>query len=154
VGKNRGARWAVITLLSTPSPEDLVALARLVALGSATLEIEAELERAFARFWVARNDQRIVGFLLAWDVADEVHLLDLVVEPGERRKGVGRSLMHTLLEHSRSRRAATILLEVRKSNEAARRLYEAAGFSASGERAAYYGDGEDAVLMRLDLEAC
>jgi ribosomal-protein-alanine N-acetyltransferase len=144
----------VITLLSTPSPEDLVALARLVALGSATLEVEAELGRAFARFWVARNDQRIVGFLLAWDVADEVHLLDLVVEPGERRKGVGRSLMHTLLEHSRSRRAATILLEVRKSNEPARRLYEAAGFSASGERTAYYGDGEDAVLMRLDLEAC
>jgi ribosomal-protein-alanine N-acetyltransferase len=46
------------------------------------------------------------------------------------------------------------LLEVRKSNEPARRLYEAAGFSVSGERVAYYADGEDAVLMRLDLEAC
>jgi ribosomal-protein-alanine N-acetyltransferase len=46
------------------------------------------------------------------------------------------------------------LLEVRKSNEPARRLYEAAGFSVSGERAAYYADGEDAVLMHLDLEAC
>ena len=147
-------RWAVISLLSSPSSEDLVALARLVVLGSATLEIEVELGRTFARFWVARSDQQIVGFLLAWDVADEVHLLDLVVEPRERRKGVARSLMHTLLDHSRSRRARTILLEVRKSNEPARRLYEAAGFSANGERAAYYADGEDAVLMRLDLEAC
>jgi ribosomal-protein-alanine N-acetyltransferase len=144
----------VITLLSSPSSEDLAALARLVAIGSATLEIEVELGRAFARFWVARRDQRIVGFLLAWDVADEVHLLDLVVEPEERRQGVARRLMQTLLEHSRSCRARTLLLEVRKSNEAARRLYEATGFSVSGERAAYYADGEDAILMRLDLEAC
>lgn len=130
------------------------ALDALVRLGSTTLDVEAELRRSFARLWVARSATTICAFLLAWDVADEVHLLDLVVAPAARRRGIARGLLTTLIAHARERRAGWILLEVRASNLAARRLYEQVGFFPDGERAGYYSDGEDAVLMRFDLGAC
>jgi ribosomal protein S18 acetylase RimI-like enzyme len=47
-----------------------------------------------------------------------------------------------------------VLLEVRQSNEGAQSLYEAAGFVVHGERRGYYGDGEAALEMRLELPAC
>jgi ribosomal-protein-alanine N-acetyltransferase len=144
----------VIDLLTTPDADELASLAALIAQGSTTLDVEAELRRSFAKLWVARQSGKIRGFLLAWDVADEVHLLDLVVDAEHRRQGIARALMSVLLEHVRSRRAGSILLEVRKSNDAARKLYESTGFTVAGERARYYADGEDAVLMRLDHEAC
>jgi ribosomal-protein-alanine N-acetyltransferase len=43
-------------------------------------------------------------------------------------------------------------LEVRKSNEAARGLYQRLGFEARGIRPKYYSDNnEDALIMWLDL---
>jgi ribosomal-protein-alanine N-acetyltransferase len=144
----------LISQLCAADDDDLSALASLVALGSTTLDVKAELARSFSRLWVARTEGKLVGFLLAWDVADEVHLLDLVVSPELRRKGIGRSLLNTLLAHAHAQRARKVLLEVRKRNHAARRLYESAQFAEVGERRAYYEDGEDAILMSLELEPC
>ena len=45
-----------------------------------------------------------------------------------------------------------ITLEVRESNDSARRLYDAHGFVVVGRRKNYYQDDrEDAVVMTLDL---
>jgi [ribosomal protein S18]-alanine N-acetyltransferase len=47
-----------------------------------------------------------------------------------------------------------VLLEVRKSNLPAQKLYEAMGFSTTGIRKGYYSDnGEDALAMTLELDA-
>jgi ribosomal-protein-alanine N-acetyltransferase len=44
------------------------------------------------------------------------------------------------------------MLEVRRSNLAAQKLYESMGFAVTGIRKGYYSDdGEDAFLMALDL---
>lgn len=144
----------MIAALSEANAEERRQLEALIALGSTTVDLDAELRRPFARIWVAREASRIAGFLLGWDVADELHVLDLVVEPDSRRRGLGRRLLQASLEHARARQASTVLLEVRKSNHAARSLYAGAGFEPAGERAGYYADGEDAVLMRLDVRAC
>jgi len=127
------------------------AVQALAAEAASPFDVSSEIERSFARLWVASDGPRIDGFLLAWDVADEVHLLDLVVAEGARRKGIGFALVSTLLEHARGRRARLVLLEVRRSNEAAQALYRRAGFVNQGERPAYYADGEDAVLMQMAL---
>src|SRR5690606_25700628 len=83
-------------------PVDLDGIRALVALEGSGFEPKVELERRFARLWVARDPAGlgVLGFLLAWDVADEVHLLDLVVAPEARRRGIGRRLLGALLEHA------------------------------------------------------
>ena len=114
-----------------------------------------ELERPWAKIWVVRRepDAEPAGFALVWHAADEVHLLDLAVDPLDRRRGVARALVGRVLAYARENGARLVLLEVRQSNDAARALYRSAGFSENGVRRGYYSDnGEDAVEMCVELE--
>lgn len=111
-------------------------------------QLREELARPYAHVRVARGDgARVVGYILFWHVADELHLLNVAVAPQERRRGIGRVLVEDLLAFGRRHRAAKILLEVRRSNAAAIGLYEGLGFEVFSERAGYYADGEDALEM-------
>jgi [ribosomal protein S18]-alanine N-acetyltransferase len=129
-------------------------IAALCKLGGTRIDVAAELARPWGKLWVATEstDQPAQAFLLAWDAADEVHLVDVVTHPDARRRGLARALMQNLIAHAAARRAALIALEVRRSNQAAIALYRSAGFRAAGLRRAYYADGEDAVDMLLDLD--
>src|SRR5205085_8320366 len=94
-----------------------------------------------------------VGFCSFWRLLDELHINNIAVLPEFRRAGVATSLLtHALAEGARlgARRAT---LEVRRSNDAARLLYERFGFTVAGVRQAYYTKPvEDAlVLWRDDL---
>ena len=141
----------MIRLLDAAALAEREAVQALASEAASPFDVGAELARAFARIWIAGADGRVDGFLLSWDVADEVHLLDLVVARASRRTGLGFALVEALLEHARERGARLVLLEVRRSNTAAQALYRKAGFVNDGERPAYYTDGEDAVLMRVTL---
>jgi ribosomal-protein-alanine N-acetyltransferase len=95
---------------------------------------------------------RIIGFLIYWNVHDEVHVLNLAVRPEARRRGVGRALMAEAAARGRANGAALLTLEVRRSNEAALELYRTLGFRAVGIRPNYYADEhEDAIVMVRDL---
>jgi [ribosomal protein S18]-alanine N-acetyltransferase len=113
-----------------------------------------ELGRAWARIDVARHADRVVGFVDYWLVADEVHLLAIATHPDHRRKGVGARLLDHLLGVAHATSAALVTLEVRRGNVPAIALYERRGFRRVGLRPAYYQeDGEDAVVMTLELGA-
>ncbi|HEY4013155.1 MAG TPA: ribosomal protein S18-alanine N-acetyltransferase [Polyangiaceae bacterium] len=115
--------------------------------------LKEELARPWSRLWVAREDgDGIVGFLASWHVADELHVLDVLVRSDRRRQGIGRALMKTCLEYARKHVLGRILLEVRRSNAGAIALYRSTGFSAMNVRARYYPDDEDAVEMALQLD--
>jgi ribosomal-protein-alanine N-acetyltransferase len=60
--------------------------------------------------------------------------------------------MHTLIAHAVEHRSRLVLLEVRRTNRPAMRLYRSLGFTAIGVRRRYYGDGEDAIEMVLVLD--
>ena len=91
------------------------------------------------------TDTPIAGLVVAWVVADvEVQILEVAVHPTLRRRGLGARLVRAALDLAP---AVDATLEVRASSDAALRLYESCGFSRVGERAGYYADGEDAVLM-------
>lgn len=108
-------------------------------------EIES---RSFTFSVVAEIDRVIIGFMIYWNVADEMHLINLAVAPAARRRGVGRVLMDHLLKEARRANACEILLEVRLSNQPARTLYESLGFEAVCIRIGYYADNdEDALVM-------
>lgn len=84
-------------------------------------------------------------------VGEQSDLLILAVLPEHRRRGVGATLLKRLLSGAKRRGAEKIFLEVRESNAAAQRLYEANGFQTIGLRKKYYPDGENALIMAKKL---
>jgi ribosomal-protein-alanine N-acetyltransferase len=102
---------------------------------------------------VARRGGRVVGYLFAWFILDEVHLGNLAVHPRHRRQGVARALLRHLMERSRRRGSSFITLEVRAQNAAAIALYEEFGFRRVAVRKGYYAGREDALIMERELEA-
>ncbi len=94
---------------------------------------------------------------LHW-VLDEATLLNLVVAPVARGEGVAKELLCIAIKHLRGASMRRILLEVRESNTAARRLYASFGFREDGRREGYYpgqehADREAAILMSKTLDS-
>jgi [ribosomal protein S18]-alanine N-acetyltransferase len=96
---------------------------------------------------VALAEDRVVGFAAGLLQVDEGHVLDVAVDTGHRRQGVGGRLLEELVARLSAMGAVGVTLEVRRSNLAALALYRRLGFVVEGERPRYYPDGEDAVLM-------
>ncbi len=104
-----------------------------------------------AVYIVAKRGERVIGYTGMWLVFDEAHITTLAVDPGERRKGVGRMLLRKLTEIAKSRGISRMTLEVRKSNHQAYLLYRSEGFVPVGIRPGYYRDNnEDAIIMWKD----
>lgn len=102
--------------------------------------------------WVAEADGKPVAFLIARTAADEMEILNLAVDPAQRRCGVGSGLLDAALTYGRLAGSRRVFLEVRESNLAARRFYQKHGFTVLGERPGYYGDPtENALLMAVVL---
>lgn len=102
---------------------------------------------------VAEDEGLIVGFLSGMAVVDEFRLHNIAVHPDFRGRGVGRGLIEAVESLCRQRDFRRILLEVRKGNEAARRLYLGLGFEAAGTRKDFYGPGQDAYLYSKYLRS-
>lgn len=137
------------------------------------LEAVLEIEAGFAAPWsrqmflqelrqdetaaaslVAELGGRVVGYVLWWFVADEVHIVNLAVHAGCRRRGVARLLLDEVFRRAQARGMAIATLEVRYHNVAAIQLYERLGFRQIAIRKSYYADnGEDALVMLKGLRA-
>jgi len=101
-----------------------------------------------ARYVVARDGDRIVGYAGLWLMVDEAHITTFAVHPDARRRKIGERLLQRLFEIAGDIGAEWLTLEVRASNIAAQRLYEKYGFKRAGVRRRYYSDnGEDALIM-------
>lgn len=95
---------------------------------------------------------RIVGFLCAWVVSDELHINNIGVHPSYRRRGIASQLLEKVLCRAGAKGVTAGYLEVRASNEAAVALYRSYGFRPIGLRRHYYDHPrEDAIVMRMTL---
>jgi [ribosomal protein S18]-alanine N-acetyltransferase len=95
----------------------------------------------------ARRDGRMVGYVVCSRYDTVWHIMNVAVDPDERRTGVATALLRALLERAGDPRGR-FTLEVRQSNTAAIALYEGLGFRTAGLRRRYYQDnGEDALIM-------
>lgn len=143
---------------------------RLLEAGSADLDEVAALEaRAFPVPWkreyfaseigapfrfnrVARDASGVLaGYVFCSWAAGEIHVNKIATSEAWRRRGVARALMDEVLGLGARVGTEEIYLEVRPSNEPARRFYAELGFSIAGRRPGYYLDGEDAIVMILVL---
>ena len=96
----------------------------------------------------------IIGYGVMSVGAGEAHVLNLCVADAYRCHGLGRRMLAYLLERGAAAGMSEAFLEVRPSNTAAIRLYQAVGFEQVGMRRGYYqaaGGREDAAVLRLSL---
>jgi ribosomal-protein-alanine N-acetyltransferase len=101
---------------------------------------------------VARGEEGgIAGYAVYWLAGPECHILNIAVHPEMRRRGVGSQIMDRILEDARRFECEEVVLEVRRSNLPAIKLYRKFGFVPILIRRRYYSDNEDAIVMSLNL---
>ena len=160
--KPRPFKWGCISvLIRKATPEDL-AMIRTLEAATETAAHWAEREydalfaadapRRIALVAAAECGAQILGFVIARCAAEEWEIENVVVAFDQRRRGLGSALVRELVQEARRSGAASVLLEVRASNAAARRLYEKIGFDQIGSRPGYYRNPqEDALLWRISI---
>ncbi|OYV32402.1 MAG: hypothetical protein B7Z81_12815 [Acidocella sp. 20-61-6] len=89
------------------------------------------------------------GLLLLRVVADEAEII--TIGAVTKRRGIGQALLQLGLETARSLGAVKMHLEVAAGNTPARAFYNNVGFTEAGRRRRYYSNGEDALLMVVDI---
>ena len=97
----------------------------------------------------------VIGYYVAMKGVDEVHLLNITVDPAFQRQGWARLMLDALAVWARGQGAQWLWLEARASNLRAMQVYDSQGYRRVGQRKAYYPNGEgkreDAVVMSLRL---
>jgi ribosomal-protein-alanine N-acetyltransferase len=143
--------WTIEPFSSPDEIDEVLAVERASFTNPWTREMYlSELKNEGVSFlFVARDDGgKLIGFCSFWRVFEEVHINNLAVDPGHRRQGVAASLLTHVLAEAPRLGATRALLEVRRSNGEARRLYERFGFSVAGTRRNYYSQPvEDALVL-------
>lgn len=124
---------------------DADAVARIQAAAPESSQWDPRGYLAFEAFVVEVGGE-VAGFAVSRRTApDEAEILNVAVAPTWRRRGLARKL----IARAAPAEVRTLFLEVRESNQAARALYLAAGFTEYGRRPGYYQHpAEAAVLMR------
>ncbi len=114
----------------------------------------AELDKAYSTTLVMTDDETdsvITGYSVFWILYDETQILNLAVDLPYRGLGIARELIRKVVSLGLKKETQRVILEVRKSNQAAIQLYQSMKFTISQVRKGFYSDGEDAYTMVLDL---
>ena len=99
-----------------------------------------------------RGRLNIVGFVIFHIAGDVSEIYNIAVENGHARSGIGKQLMSAAIHESGRHQASKVILEVRKSNNAAINFYLKFNFTIAGERKNYYSNPiEDAYVMEVQV---
>jgi ribosomal protein S18 acetylase RimI-like enzyme len=125
------------------SEEDLAAVAGIQSASPEAAHWNVADYLAYG-LWVAVDGDRVAGFLVSRPLGmGEGELLNLAVEPGFRRMGVGKALVRAFLGEF----PGGAYLEVRESNAAALFLYKSLGFKEVTRRPGYYQSPPEAAIV-------
>ena len=119
------------------------------------LSLLGELHNDVARYYVAEDEGRVIGYGGMWLLFDEAHITNIAIAPERRGEHLGRYLLYGMMESAVARGAEKMTLEVRETNLRAQNLYYSFDFTKQGFRKRYYDDtGEGAYLLwNEDLSA-
>ena len=148
------ATWSIERLTEVNQIDEVLTIEQLSFTNPWTREMYlAEFRnRGVSYCYLAKNEGGMtVGFCSFWRVLDELHINNLAVAPAFRRAGVATALLTRVLGDGARLGAGRATLEMRRSNESARLLYERFAFSVVGVRRAYYTKPiEDAIVLRRE----
>ena len=128
------------------------------AIAYSRAELQYFLTHPNCSCWIAEQPENKLGGFVIVERTNRRgrlsgHIVTLDVDPGERRRGLGRLLLNTVEEQMKQEGAALMSLEVAENNEPARNFYRSLGFIASGRIAKYYGGRVDAEVMEKVISA-
>ncbi|MCI6265679.1 MAG: GNAT family N-acetyltransferase [Erysipelotrichaceae bacterium] len=112
--------------------------------------MELESPNPYARKIEFYEADQVIGYLNYSLIYDRIEIDSFFVDEDRRREGIGKKLMSYLVAIAINNHVENITLEVRISNEIARRLYKQFGFREVARRKFYYGD-EDGILMEKQV---
>ena len=118
-----------------------------------------ELQIPISRNLMARihKDQhnQIAGYVTYWIIAGELQVHKICVREDLRKSGIASRLMAEMIRLSQREGVTLCSLEVGRSNEGAKRLYEKFGFEVTDIRPHYYTEsGDDALILCAELKKC
>jgi len=120
-----------------------------------TREMQLSFSRSLVALSKVQQSRQIAGFITYWIIADEVQLHNIAVHRDFRRRGIASKLFLAMIQEALDQGIGTGTLEVRNSNEAARKLYEKLGCHVLAVRPSYYSESkEDALNMSIELKKC
>ena len=115
--------------------------------------VASELRNPLALWLVAVEGDCVAGYVGSQTVMGETDMMNIAVHPDFRRRGVAEALVNALTVELKRMESKCLTLEVRASNEAAKKLYDKLGFSQIGRRPNYYRHPrEDALILRKEWE--
>ena len=100
---------------------------------------------------VAAVRHHLTGFAIMNFGDEQAHLSLLAVTPAYQRCGIGRQMIGWLEESALVAGIATVNLELRAGNFAARDFYRALGFADAANIPGYYRGVETALRMSRDI---
>lgn len=113
---------------------------------------EDSLNLKYGRFFVAKLDKKIVGYIGLYLVGDDGDITNVAVSSDYRRKGIAGKLIEEVIMCAKENQLSFINLEVRPSNAYAINLYTKYGFEKLGIRKNFYTKPtEDALIMQKEI---
>ena len=113
--------------------------------------IASELNNRLSCWLVALDGDSVVGYVGSQTVLGESDMMNIAVHPDYRKQGVATDLIQSLIDALSEQGSHSLMLEVRQTNEPAKRLYESLGFETVGIRKNYYRNPrEDALILRKE----
>ena len=111
--------------------------------------LKQELENGKSKYFVAKQENEIVGFAGILLIIDQVNIMNIVVKKDKRNFGIGSSLLEEIIRYSKIHNATSITLEVNEKNIPAIKLYKKYGFKQVGLRRKYYNNEDNDGLSIL-----
>ena len=115
--------------------------------------VASELTNELSLWLVAEDEDKVLGYVGSQTVMGETDMMNVAVHPDYRKQGIATGLIVGLIGVLKHRGSHCLTLEVRASNEPAKKLYEGLGFHEIGVRKNYYRNPkEDALILRKEWE--
>ncbi len=100
------------------------------------------------RCFLIEEGGQVCGYCCLTVLFEDAEVANIAVSPAYRNRGFAKAMLNEMHVYAQSLGATQCFLEVRKGNTPAISLYQKQGYEPYGERKGYYGDGEDALLMK------
>lgn len=111
-----------------------------------------DLKQPFVHYFLVEQQEELVGFIGYRLIFEEAEITNIVVAKEAKGQGIGSLLLAEWFTKLKAEAAEVVHLEVRKSNQAAIRLYKKVGFQMVNIRQEYYDyPVEDAIVMKVTL---
>lgn len=114
-------------------------------------QYKKELQADSTLSFVIQKQESVIAFALFHLLADESELLAIAVAEEFQQTGLGKILFNAGKNELQNRGTEKLFLEVRESNEKAKKFYQNLGAVFIGTRTKYYKNGESAILYRIDF---